>query len=254
MNPVTRRIAYLSLLGCAGVIMLSAAGCGNPNTVIVATDNGFVPFEFIDRKTGELVGFDIDLINAIAAEAELALRIQTMEFDGLVAGIQSGRYDVGIAGITITSARREHIDFSDPYYDAGLILAVRTDNQNLRSEDDLADATVGTRAGTTSERYLKTHHPDATIVAFPGIVEAYMDLEAGRVDAVLYDVPNVHYYVSGDKATDLKIAGDVLQGEQYGIAFPKGSPLRERVNAALHTLKANGTYDRIYAKWFGKAP
>lgn len=251
MNPVTHVISRLGLLGCAGAIMLSVVGCGNPNTVTVATDNGFVPFEFVDRETGELVGFDIDLINAIAAEAELALRIQTMEFDGLVAGIQSGRYDIGIAGITITSARREHIDFSDPYYDAGLILAVRADNQTIRSENDLAGATVGTRAGTTSERYLKTHHPDATIVAFPGIVEAYMDLEAGRVNAVLYDVPNVRYYVAGDKTTDLKIVGDVLQGEQYGIAFPKGSPLRQRVNAALRTLKTNGTYDRIYTKWFG---
>jgi glutamine transport system substrate-binding protein len=236
------------------VAVLCAAGCRPANTVTVATDNGFVPFEFIDEDSGELIGFDIDLIQAIADEAGLELRIQAMDFDGLVAGIRSARYDIGIAGITITEERQAHIDFSSPYYDAGLILAVRADDDRISSTDDLTGKTVGTRSGTTSERYLKQHHADAKIVSFPGIVEAYMDLEAGRVDAVLYDAPNVRYYVTQDKATDLKIVGDVLQGEQYGIAFPKGSELRERVNAALRTLRANGTYDRIYAKWFGDPP
>lgn len=236
--------------------MLGVAGCSQSesDTVIVATDNGFVPFEFIDEKSGELVGFDIDLIKAIADQAGLDLRIQTMEFDGLVAGIQSGRYDIGIAGITITEERREHIDFSEPYYDAGLILAVRADDDRITSAADLGGRRVGTRSGTTSESYLKEHHNEAGIVSFPGIIEAYMDLAAGRVDAVLYDVPNVRYYVSSDEVTDLKTVGEVLQGEQYGIAFPKGSELRDRVNEALRTLKANGIYDRIYARWFGETP
>lgn len=240
----------------AAALMLGVAGCSqsDPDTVIVATDNGFVPFEFIDEKSGELVGFDIDLIKAVADRAGLDLHIQTMEFDGLVAGIQSGRYDVGIAGITITDERREHIDFSEPYYDAGLILAVRVDDDRISSAADLAGRRVGTRSGTTSESYLKKHHKEAQIVSFPGIIEAYMDLAAGRVDAVLYDVPNVRYYVTSDQTTDLKTVGEVLQGEQYGIAFPKGSALRDRVNAALRTLKADGTYDRIHARWFGGTP
>lgn len=227
-------------------------GCGGGGDVVtVATDNGFVPFEFIDEKSGDLVGFDIDLIQAIGERAGLELRLQTMEFDGLVAGIQSARYDIGIAGITITEARKQHIDFSDAYYDAGLILAVRSDNATITSAADLAGRKVGTRSGTTSERYLKDHHADAEIVSFPGIIEAYMDLQAGRVDAVLYDLPNVLYYANQDKATDLKAVGEVLQGEQYGIAFPKGSPLRGRVNEALAALRADGTYDRLHTKWFG---
>ncbi len=222
--------------------------------VSVATDNGFVPFEFIDEKTGELIGFDIDLLNAIADEAGLELDIQAMDFDGIVAGIQSARYDVGIAGITITEERALHIDFSDPYYDAGLILAVQSGNAEIRSERDLAGHRVGTRTGSTSEAYLKENVMGADVVSFPGIIEAYMDLQAGRVDAVLYDVPNVRYYATQDKATDLKTVGEVLQGEQYGIAFPKGSDLVEPVNEALRTLRENGTYDRIHAKWFGEAP
>ncbi len=233
-------------------IALLFSACGDPNTVSVATDSGFVPFEFIDETTGELIGFDIDLINAIAEEAGLELRINTMEFDGLIAAVHTGRHDIGIAGITITEARKEQVDFSDPYYDAGLIIAVRADNDTIASEADLAGKRVGTRSGTTSETYLRENHPEARIVAFPGIVEAYMDLNAGRVDAILYDVPNVRYYVSQGDGEQLKTVGDVLQGEQYGIVFPKGSPLVEPVNEALRTLRENGTYDRIHAKWFGE--
>ncbi|MCC5850455.1 MAG: glutamine ABC transporter substrate-binding protein [Verrucomicrobia bacterium] len=243
-----------TLVFAAMVLLFSA--CGDPNTVSVATDSGFVPFEFIDENTGELIGFDIDLINAIAEEAGLELRINTMEFDGLIAAVHTGRHDMGIAGITITEARKEQVDFSDPYYDAGLIIAVRADNDTITSEADLAGKRVGTRSGTTSETYLRENHPDARIVAFPGIVEAYMDLTAGRVDAVLYDVPNVRYYASqsdgnGD-GEQIRTIGDVLQGEQYGIVFPKGSPHVEPVNQALRTLRENGTYDEIHAKWFGE--
>lgn len=258
MKYPTLIFAFISLLTACGQPETgegSASGTGDElRTVTVATDNGFVPFEFIDEKTGELIGFDIDLIQAIAGEVGLNLKIQAMDFDGIVAGIQSARFDIGIAGMTITEERAKTIDFSDPYYDAGLILAVRSENQEIRSAGDLTGRKVGTRSGSTSEAYLKEHHSDANIVSFPGIVEAYMDLQAGRLDAVLYDVPNVRYYTTQDKATDLKTVGDVLQGEQYGIAFPKGSDLVGPVNEALATLRENGTYDRLHAKWFGEAP
>ncbi|QAS53648.1 glutamine ABC transporter substrate-binding protein [Halobacillus litoralis] len=249
------------------VLGMLLAGCGSEDegasgsgdsgsddsgeTYTVATDNNFVPFEFMNEETGEMEGFDIDLIKAIADEAGFNINIESMKFDGVVAGMQSGRYDIGIAGMTITDERKETIDFSDPYYDAGLMLAVSEDNEEIKSEEDLAGKKVGTRSGTTSESYITDNHPDAELVTFPGIVEAYMDLESGRLDAVMYDVPNVQYYVTND-SNGLKTAGDILQGEQYGIAFPKDSELVEDVNEALQTLIDNGTYDDIYEEWFGE--
>ncbi|WP_181347483.1 glutamine ABC transporter substrate-binding protein [Thalassobacillus sp. CUG 92003] len=226
----------------------------NSEAYTVATDNNFVPFEFLNEDTGEMEGFDMDLIRAIADEAGFEVNIESMKFDGVVTGMQSSRYDIGIAGMTITDERAETIDFSDPYYDAGLILAVQADEEEIQSEDDLAGKVVATRSGTTSETYLSENHPDAEVETFPGIVEAYMDLQAGRVDAVMYDVPNVQYYVNNDAKGELKTVGEVLQGEQYGIAFPKGSELVEDVNEALATLKENGTYDDIYEEWFGERP
>ncbi|WP_347862335.1 glutamine ABC transporter substrate-binding protein [Salimicrobium sp. PL1-032A] len=222
------------------------------DTYTVATDNNFVPFEFLNEETGEMEGFDMDLIRAIADEAGFEVDIESMKFDGVVAGMQTGRYDIGIAGMTITEERAETIDFSDPYYDAGLIIAVQEGNEEIQSEDDLAGKTVATRSGTTSETYLSENHPEAEIETFPGIVEAYMDLQAGRVDAVMYDVPNVQYYVNNDAKGELKTVGEILQGEQYGIAFPQGSELVEPANEALQTLIDNGTYDDIYEEWFGE--
>ncbi|RWZ51422.1 glutamine ABC transporter substrate-binding protein [Halobacillus fulvus] len=230
------------------------AACGGADATekyTVATDNNFVPFEFMNEETGEMDGFDMDLIRAIADEAGFEVEIESMKFDGVVSGMQSGRYDIGIAGMTITEERAETIDFSDPYYDAGLMIAVSEDNTDIQSEDDLAGKRVGTRSGTTSETYIQDNHPDAELITFPGIVEAYMDLEAGRLDAVMYDVPNVQYYVANDGA-GLKTVGDILQGEQYGIAFPQDSELVEDVNEALQTLIDNGTYDDIYEEWFGE--
>lgn len=219
----------------------------------VATDSNYQPFEFLDEATGEMVGFDIDLINAIADEVGFEIEFENMEFAGIVAGVASGRYDIGIAGMTITEERKESIDFSQPYYQAGLILAVREDETEIQSVDDLVGKIVATRSGSTSESFI-IEHTEGEPMAFPEIVEMYQTLISGRSDAALYDVPNVLYYIKTDAAGRMKAVGDILQGEEYGIAFPKGSELRDKADDALTTLMENGTYGDLYEKWFGERP
>ncbi len=222
-------------------------------TYTVATDNGFVPFEFVDEETGDLVGFDIDLITAISDEAGFAIEFETMDFDAIVAGVSSGRYDIGIAGMTITEERKENIDFSQPYYTSGLTVAVHVDNDEITSIDDLDGKNVTTRTGSTSERYLE-QNTDAVIEAFPQITEAYQNVITGRADATVYDIPNVQYYASTEGGEQLKVVGDPLTGEDYGIAFSKGSEIRNVADEALTTLMENGTFGDIYEKWFGERP
>lgn len=219
----------------------------------VATDNGYVPFEYIDEESGELVGFDIDLITALAEEAGIEIKFETLEFDGIVAGISSGRFDIAIAGMTITEERKESIDFTQPYYEAGLILAVLDGNEEIKSIDDVDGKVVATRTGSTSEKYLN-EETDAVVEAFPQIIEGYQNVLAGRADAVLYDLPNVLFYSEKEADGRLVTVGEKLTGEDYGIAFPKGSELRDVIDEALTTLKENGTYDDIYEKWFGERP
>lgn len=226
---------------------------GEKKVYTVATDNNYQPFEFWDEETGEMVGFDIDLIKALAEEVGIEIVIEDMEFDGVVAGIASARYDIGIAGMTITEERSKSIDFSIPYYQAGLMLAVRADETEIKSVDDLAGKTVATRSGTTSETYI-VEKTEAEPMVFPNIVEAYQTLISGRADAAMYDVPNVLYYIQTDAQGRMKAVGDILQGEEYGIAFPKGSELRPKFDEALQKLMDNGTYGDIYEKWFGERP
>ena len=255
-----------------GVILVFAAACGadddedaagsgdeedsgsaDKEVYQVATDNAYAPFEFIDEESGELEGFDVELIKALAEEADIEIEIQQLEFDGIVAGVGSGKFDIGIAGMTITEEREENIDFSQPYYEAGLILAVDEDNDEIESIDDVDGKVVATRVGSTSENYLK-ENTDAEPEAFPEIVEAYQVTLQGKVDAVLYDLPNVQYYSNKETGGKLKTVGEKLTGEDYGIAFPKGSELRDEIDDALTTLKDDGTYGDIYEKWFGERP
>lgn len=226
---------------------------GDGEVYSVATDNGYVPFEFIDEDSGDLVGFDIDLITALAEEADIEIEFEVLEFDGIVAGVSSGRFDIAIAGMTITEEREESIDFTQPYYEAGLILAVLDDNDEIESIDDVDGKVVATRTGSTSQEYLDAN-TDAKAEAFPAIIEAYQNVLAGRADAVLYDLPNVEYYSEKEAGGELKTVGEKLTGEDYGIAFPKGSELRDVIDDALSTLKENGTYDDIYEEWFGSRP
>src|SRR5690625_1233839 len=220
----------------------------------VATDNAYVPFEYLDDETGELVGFDIDLITTLAEEAGIEIEIETLEFSGIVAGLGSGKFDIGIAGMTITEERKENIDFTQPYYEAGLILAVTEEMQDeIQSIDDVDGKLVATRQGSTSQEYLD-ENTDATPEALPEIVEAYQNVLAGRADAGLYDLPNVLYYSEQEAGGELITVGEKLTGEDYGIGFPKGSELRDQIDDALTTLKENGTYDDIYEKWFGERP
>ncbi|WP_138418206.1 transporter substrate-binding domain-containing protein [Aquibacillus sediminis] len=244
-------IISIGLLVACGSDESSGEGDGE-ETYSVATDSNFQPFEYKNPDTGEMEGFDIELIEAIADESGFNVEFETMEFDGLLASMRTEKNDIGIAGISITEDRKEFIDFSDKYYDSGLILAVPEDS-DIESIDEVDGLTVGTRQGSTSNDYLK-NNTDAEVEAYPEIVTAYMDLERGRLDAVLYDLPNVQYYIKENAPDELKTVGDVLEGQPYGIALPKGSDLVDPVNEGLEAIKENGTYAEIYKNWFGTEP
>ncbi|MHA6252562.1 transporter substrate-binding domain-containing protein [Oceanobacillus sp. CAU 1775] len=219
----------------------------------VVSDNSFVPFEFVED--GELVGFDIDLITAIAEEVGFEFEggeIETTNFDGIIPGLQTGQFEIAIAGMSITEDRAKVIDFADPYYESGLTIAVQKDNEDINSMDDLEGKTVATRLGSTSSSYLKDNVADVTVNDYEQLDQVYLALENGSVDAVVYDVPNVEYYIATSDQDNLKVVGDTYQAEDYGIAITKGNDdLVAAINDALATLRENGTYDEIYNKWFG---
>lgn len=218
-----------------------------------ATDTSFVPFEF--KKDGEYVGFDIDIINAIADEAGFELEQEVTNFDGIIPGLQTGSFDLAVAGISITDERKKTIDFSDPYYKSGLIIGVPSDNEDIKNVDDLEGKTIATRLGSTSAAYIEENIDGATGDTYEQLDQAYLAVQSGSADAVLYDQPNVAYYIRTEGEDKLKMVGDLLEAQDYGIAISKDNDnLVAAVNEAMSTIKDNGTYDDLYKEWFGEEP
>lgn len=226
-------------------------GAARADDLIVATDTAFVPFEF--KEGDKYVGFDIDLWDAIAHEIGVTYELRPMDFAGIIPALQTGQVDVALAGITIKPERQEVIDFSDGYYDSGLLLMVPADSK-ITSSADLAGKTLAVKTGTSSSDYAEENFKETELRKFPNIDNAYLELRTGGVDAAMHDTPNVLYYIAtaGDGA--VKTVGEQMMAHQYGIGFPKGSELTPKVNEALAKLKADGRYDAIYEKWFGAKP
>ena len=135
-----------------------------------------------------------------------------------------------------------------------LAILVGEKNTDIKDAKSLAGKTVAVKTGTATVDFLKAQVPDAKLKLFPNIDNAYLELATGRVDAAVHDTPNVQYYANTAGKGRVKVVGSIKSGDFYGIAFPKGSDLVPQVNKALATLKANGQYDAIYTKWFGKKP
>lgn len=255
LSWLTTGLAALAM--ASGVMMAAAtnaeAAASGPLTVV--TDPSFVPFEMRDNKTGKMVGFDMDMLKAIAKRAGFTYNLKTMEFDGIIPALEAGQADMSLAGITITKQRAKVVDFSDPYYDSGLKLLVRINNDSVHSLDDLKGKKIGTKLGTTSPAYLKKHMGDSvTVTPYPAGSSMYLALLSGNVDAVFFDKPNVAYFAQTKGKGKVKVVGPLYEGQSYGIAFKKGSPWVEKVNAVLAKMKSDGSYAKLYKKWFGELP
>lgn len=237
----------MSMALCA----LAPSASAQNRELIVATDTAFVPFEFKQGNT--YTGFDVELWAAIAKELNLKYRLQPMDFNGIIPGLQTKNIDVALAGITIRDDRKKVVDFSDPYYESGLAILVNT-KSDVKQAKDLAGKTVAVKTGTATVDFMRDQVPDAKLKLFPNIDNAYLELATGRVDAAVHDTPNVQYYANTAGKGRVKVAGSVKSGDFYGIAFPKGSELVPQVNKALATLRSNGQYDALYTKWFGQKP
>lgn len=215
----------------------------------IGTDVSFVPFAFPDEND-VYTGFDMDLIAAMSEYLGFEYELQPMDFTAMLMSVQTEKLDVGIAGITMTDEREEVMDFSEPYYDAGIQILVREDS-GITSFADLADKTLAIKEGTASLTYVEEHYPNAKIVTFSTIDEAYLEVQRGAADATIFDAPNMLYYVSQNPSCGCKVVGELEDACQYGILFPAGSENKEYFDAALEKFREDGTYDEIYNKWFG---
>jgi basic membrane protein A len=217
-------------------------------SITVATDATWPPFEYVDETTKEIVGFDADLMTAIAEAADFDFEFVNVAWDPLLAGMATGEYDAAISAMTITEERAKQWDFSEPYFSAGQLIAVRVDETGIEGPDDLAGKTAGAQIGTTGAIYIEENIPDATLKTYDEISQAFLDLINGQIDAVVADDPLVEAMV--EKYTDVIVVGGVLTAEEYGIAVKQGAAdILEAINKGLQMVKDQGLIEQLKAKW-----
>jgi len=245
-----KKIMCLLLVAFA---LMSSCAKKKESVILVGTEPTFPPFEFVNEDDGEIVGFDIDLIKAIAEDQGLTIEIKNLGFDGLIPAVLSGNIKIVAAGMTITSERQESVNFSKPYIAAGLALAVAFDDNTIKSLADLKSKTVGVQIGTTGAikaKELKKEGLLKSIKVFNTIDMVMLDLLNGGVDAVINDLPVTNVYIDKQK-NKIKLVGEPLSSESYGFAIAKSDEdLLKKINAGLDNVIKSGKYQEILSKYF----
>src|SRR5664280_2647477 len=248
--------------------LLVLTGCGTAATssdltrvkqdgvLTVGNDTTFAPFEF-DDSANKPTGFDIDLITAVAQKLGLKTDIETTAWDGIILALQAQKFEVVISAMTITPDREKEVSFSIPYYRADMGIMYNPARSTITKPEDLKGKTVGVQTGTTGEI-------DAKLIAgvkvnsYPDIQLATLDLENGKIDAVVNDYPVCTTYANAH--TELKVLDTTSMAGQdltqvYGIAVRKDdAQLKNDIDAALRKVVADGTYASLYRKYFFADP
>lgn len=242
MNIVRR-----NLLGALAAAALSCAGAAQAQEALrVATDPTFPPFEYTEG--GKRVGFDVELIEAIGKLINRRIEWTDIDFKGLIPGLVANRFDIAASAIYMTDERRKVVDFTDSYYPGGLVIMTRKGEAGIKGPDDLKGKKVAVQVGTKSVNYLKENFPGTERVEVEKNQEMFQLVEIGRADAAVTGKPAAKLYARA-RGT-LQVVDKQLTVEEYGYAVRKGQgELVRQINEALKKLKADGSYDKLVAKY-----
>ncbi|WCN39004.1 basic amino acid ABC transporter substrate-binding protein [Aneurinibacillus uraniidurans] len=250
---------WTALLIAMLALTVFAVGCGSKgdgqaaNKIVVGTDASFPPFESL-TPDGKPEGFDIDLINAIAKSQKLDIEVKHVGWDPMMAGLENDSIKAGIAGITMNDDRKKQFDFTDPYFTAKQSILIKNSVTNVNTIADLKGKKIGVQSGTTGQTVVEDKFGKGYtgLKGFDDIASAIDDMKNGRIDAVVADNAVIKKFKEQLHLDDVKIVEDkTINQEQYGIAVKKGNKeLLDKLNQGLKAVKADGTYDKIYAKYF----
>ena len=247
-------LLLLVVTSAAGLVLV---GCDRTSdeeasvpTIIVATDATWPPMEFVNENK-EIVGFDIDLINAVAEAGGFEVEIRNSSWEGIFAGLETEEYDAAISSITITEERKETLDFSTPYINAGQVLVVPQSVSGVTTLQDLVGETVGAQISTTGAFEVQKVN-GVKLATYDEIGLAVADLANGRIAGVVLDTPVAADYVlqNDEYKGTLKIVGEPFTEEYYGIAVKKGnSEVLDLINKGLADVLASDLPDELANKW-----
>ena len=227
----------------------TSLGLITPGTLTVGSDCDYPPFIWMDGE--QPCGFEYDLMTEVCNRMGLELKyLPPQKFDTLVPSlVTGGKMDVAVSSVTITDARLEEIDFTEPYCDSNQSIAIMKDSA-IESRDDLAGKTVAVHSGTTGEEWAKENLVDSTIVPYDDQSSAFAALAAGKADAFCEDLPIAQYMIA-NAYPDCVLLEEVPTGEQYAIAVSQENPaLTDAISEALQSIVDDGTYDDLYDAYF----
>jgi polar amino acid transport system substrate-binding protein len=242
-----------TICAVAGLALAALATAAPAAEIKIGANIGNVPWEFQNAQ-GETVGFEIDLMKEVAKRLGVDASFVNIPFQGLFAAVQSGQIDAAVSSITITKKRLESVSFAQPYYDSDQSLTVLKAS-GIAGLDGMKGKTVGVDTGSTGDMWTTQHQGEtgiAGISRYEGLQPAMLDLQAGRIDGYVSDIPALLYYVR-DKP-QFAVVERIRTGEQYSVMFAKDAPLAGQVNDAITAMKQDGTLAAIHETWFGEKP
>ena len=224
-------------------------------TVIVATNAEFAPFEDVSEDDGSLIGFDIEIMEAIAEDAGFEIEWVNTHWDGIFLNLSQGAYDVVIGAALITEEREELVAFSDPYFNAGQFIVARTDiADSINGPEDLVGMRVGVETDTPGEDFAVTIE-GIEIVRFANIIFAFEAMDVGEIEAALGDAVITSEIITAIPELEISLIGEPLTEEFFGIAVnPRRSDVLEAINVSLVNIIESGEYAEIYEVWFQQTP
>ncbi|MDD4510385.1 MAG: basic amino acid ABC transporter substrate-binding protein [Oscillospiraceae bacterium] len=213
--------------------------------LVMATNAYFPPYEYYEG--GKVVGIDVEIAQAVAEKMGLTLEVEDMEFNSIIAAVQSGKADIGVAGMTVREDRLVNVDFSDSYATGYQVVIVKEDS-NIATPDDLEGKKVGVQEATTGDFYITDDYGDEAVERYNKGTEAVLALSQGKIDAVVIDREPAKSFVASTPG--LKILETEYTVEDYAIAISKGNTaLKDKINAILKELKDDGSLQSIIDKY-----
>jgi len=231
-------------------ILLGASVAASAQELTFAMEPSYPPFETTNEK-GEIIGFDVDVANAICKEIQATCKFKGEAFDALIPNLKAKRFDASISAIDITDARAKQVLFSDAYYDSTASYVTLKGKATLESAKN-----VGVQNGTTFQQYTVAETKQYTTKAYASLQSAILDLKSGRIDMIFGDTAVLADMIS--KEPEMQFVGEKVANKKYfgnglGIAMHKSNKeLAEKLNKGLAAIKENGEYQKIYDKWMTK--
>lgn len=252
---ISRRFT-LALSAAVMAFGISAVHAEDMKKLTIGTEGAYPPFNNITAD-GKVEGFDIDIANALCAQMKVECTIVTQDWDGIIPALEAKKFDAIIASMSITEERKQKVDFTHKYYNTPPAIAVAKDSTIADiSPAALAGKTIGAQGSTIHQNYAEATYKDSTIKSYPTAEEYKLDLANGRIDAATDDVMVLKGWLASPEGACCKILGTItpdpkIHGEGAGIAVRKGdTELRDKLNAAIDAIRANGEYDKIAKKYF----